>query len=149
MSDALPTNVISNYITFTLSAAGGSGPVEYQCDITKLEEVVSQYGGEEIQTACGVLRTPIRSSITGLKITMVQSKAATDLFRYLRETACAGTEVVTYSGNTTITEGSTAPEWGGTVSGWSLPPLKTSAEGGFPTTDVEFTFSAVAAVDVT
>lgn len=149
MADALPTNTISNNLTFTLSAAGGSGPVEYQCDITALEEVVSQYGGEEIQTACGVLRTPVHSTITGLKITMVQSKTSSDLFRYLRETACAGTEVVTYSGNSTITEGATAPEWGGTVSGWTLPPLKTSASGGFPTTDVEFTFSAVAAVDVT
>jgi hypothetical protein len=149
MADALPTNVVSNYITFTLSAAGGSSPAEYQCDVTKMEEVVSTYGGDEIITACGVIRSPLRSTITGLKITMVQSKAATDLFRYLRETACAGTEVVTYSGNSTITEGATAPEWGGTVSGWTIPPLKTQASGGYPTTDVEFTFSAVAAVDVT
>ena len=148
MADALPTAVITNSFTFTLSAAGGGSPAEYQCDITAMEEIVSTYGGEEIQTACGVLRVPVRSSITGLKVTIVQSKAATDLFRYLRETACAGTEVVTYSGNATITEGANLPEWGGTVSGWTLPPLKVSGQG-YPTTDVEFSFSSVAAVDVT
>lgn len=149
MADALPTNVITNAFTFTLSAAGGGSPAEYQCDVTSMEEIVANYGGEEIQTACGVLRTPVRSTIVGLKLSIVQSKAATDLFRYLRETSCAGSEVVTYSGNSTITEGATAPEWGGTVSGWTLPALKVAASGGFPTTDVEFSFSAVAAVDVT
>lgn len=149
MSDALPTNVVTNYLTFTLSAAGGSSPVEYQCDITDMEEIVVDYGGDEVVTACGVIRTPVKSTIVGLKGNMVQSKASSDLFRYLRETSCAGTEVVTYSGNATITEGATAPEWGGTVSGWKIPPLKTKASGGIPTTPFEFSFSSTAAVDVT
>jgi hypothetical protein len=145
----LPTNVITNNLTFTLSAAAGATPVDYSCEITNLIETITTTGGETVTTACGSIRNPLVSTITGIDVTFVQSKETAGLFRRLRETPSVKTEVATWSGNATITEGATAPEWSATVSGWSLPTLTASASGAPPTVTVSFTFSTVPVVDVT
>lgn len=136
---AVPTNIVANSFTLTLSAAGGSSPVEYQCEIASFEELTTETGGEVVYTACGPYRNPITSTVTGIKVNFLQGKDATSLFRRLRETPSAGTEVMTYSGNATITEATGKPEWTANISGWTIPPLKVTAQGAAPTTEVTFT----------
>jgi hypothetical protein len=138
----LPTAVISNGFTFKI------GSTQYECDVVSIEETLSQYGGEEVQTACGVLRTPVKSTITGLTVTMVENLASTGLFRYLRETAPTGAETVTYTGTSSTTVSATNPSWAATVSGWTKPVFTAQASGGFPTVTAEFSLASEPVLDI-
>jgi len=137
----IPSNVITNKFTVTIGSAA------YECEATDLTEMISTYGGDEVQTACGVSRTPLSSTITGITATIIQGLDATSLFRVMREGSVTGS--IVYSGTASDEPGATNPVWTAPFNGYTKPAFTASASGGYPTTTVEFSFSAEPTVDVT
>ena len=100
------------------------GSTQYEAEVAEFEEIVTQTGGQTFQMANGtVYQTPLQTTVTGFRITMVQGVSASSLFLYLRDTAST-TATVIVTGTSSATPGASNPKYTYSVTGWTWPELK-------------------------
>lgn len=121
----------------------------HETSIIGVREIWESSGGSTFTTADAVVHKANETrTCVGLEVRMVQSLAAADLWRYLRETAST-TATLTVTGSASATEGASNPEWVYSVTGWVPPPLEFSGSGATDTPTATFWVSGNPTVDVT
>lgn len=96
---------------------------QYETEVAEVNEIVTTTGGQTFQMANGTIYTsPQTSTVTGVRITVVQGISSSSLFRYLRTTA-SGSGTIVVTGSSSNTPSANNPKWTYTTTAWTIPAL--------------------------